>query len=93
MFSVTLLKLLSLSIYFVLKNLMNEQPYLTLNFELNMFVLIIEEELHAHYWNNKAKQALHSALNVQARANVYQAKNLILFLGDGESSLPLKSHS
>ncbi|XP_029285755.1 intestinal-type alkaline phosphatase 1-like [Cottoperca gobio] len=40
-----------------------------------------EEELHASYWNNKAKQALHTALNVQP--NIHQAKNLILFLGDG----------
>uniref|UniRef100_A0A3Q2PTI0 alkaline phosphatase n=1 Tax=Fundulus heteroclitus TaxID=8078 RepID=A0A3Q2PTI0_FUNHE len=42
---------------------------------------VIEEELHAEYWNNKAKQALHTALNVQP--NVHRAKNLILFLGDG----------
>ncbi|XP_034036723.1 intestinal-type alkaline phosphatase [Thalassophryne amazonica] len=40
-----------------------------------------EEELHASYWNNKAKQALHTALNVQP--NIHQAKNIILFLGDG----------
>ncbi|XP_017268792.1 intestinal-type alkaline phosphatase [Kryptolebias marmoratus] len=40
-----------------------------------------EEELHASYWNNKGKQALHSALNVQRSLN--RAKNLILFLGDG----------
>ncbi|KAF3835222.1 hypothetical protein F7725_027780 [Dissostichus mawsoni] len=33
------------------------------------------------YWNNKARQALHTALNVQP--DVHQAKNLILFLGDG----------
>ncbi|XP_054910784.1 intestinal-type alkaline phosphatase [Poeciliopsis prolifica] len=42
---------------------------------------VIEEELHPEYWNNKAKQALHTALNVQP--NVHRAKNLILFLGDG----------
>ncbi|XP_047229990.1 intestinal-type alkaline phosphatase [Girardinichthys multiradiatus] len=42
---------------------------------------VIEEELHADYWNNKAREALHAALNVQP--NVHQAKNLILFLGDG----------
>ncbi|KAM4740048.1 uncharacterized protein FYW61_004305 [Anableps anableps] len=50
---------------------------------LSMFVLLwfLKEELHAEYWNNKAKQALHTALNVQP--NVHQAKNLILFLGDG----------
>ncbi|KAM4547885.1 alkaline phosphatase-like [Odontesthes bonariensis] len=42
---------------------------------------ISEEELHANYWNNKGKQALHTALNIQS--NVHQAKNLILFLGDG----------
>ncbi|KAM7387970.1 hypothetical protein PAMP_024174 [Pampus punctatissimus] len=42
---------------------------------------INEEELHASYWNNKGSQALHTALNIQS--NVNQAKNLILFLGDG----------
>ncbi|CAL1592535.1 unnamed protein product [Knipowitschia caucasica] len=40
-----------------------------------------EEELHASYWNNKAKQALHRALGVQP--NLHKAKNVILFLGDG----------
>uniref|UniRef100_UPI0037E83F7C intestinal-type alkaline phosphatase n=1 Tax=Semicossyphus pulcher TaxID=241346 RepID=UPI0037E83F7C len=40
-----------------------------------------EEELHASYWNNQGRQALHAALNVQR--NVHKAKNLILFLGDG----------
>ncbi|XP_051231893.1 intestinal-type alkaline phosphatase [Dicentrarchus labrax] len=40
-----------------------------------------EEELHASYWNNKGRQALHTALNVQP--NLHQAKNIILFLGDG----------
>ncbi|XP_049910854.1 intestinal-type alkaline phosphatase [Epinephelus moara] len=42
---------------------------------------ISEEELHASYWNNKARQALHNAMNV--KPNLHQAKNLILFLGDG----------
>ncbi|XP_071342042.1 intestinal-type alkaline phosphatase isoform X2 [Trachinotus anak] len=42
---------------------------------------VSEEELHASYWNNKGRQALHTALNVQP--NLHQAKNLILFLGDG----------
>uniref|UniRef100_A0A3P8WD92 alkaline phosphatase n=2 Tax=Cynoglossus semilaevis TaxID=244447 RepID=A0A3P8WD92_CYNSE len=42
---------------------------------------VSEDELHADYWNNKGKQALHSALNIQP--NIRQAKNLILFLGDG----------
>ncbi|KAK2835400.1 hypothetical protein Q5P01_015884 [Channa striata] len=42
---------------------------------------ISEEERHATYWNNKGKQALNAALNIQQ--NVHQAKNLILFLGDG----------
>lgn len=42
-----------------------------------------EEELLASYWNNKGKQALHTALNVEP--NIHLAKNLILFLGDGES--------
>ncbi|XP_070764463.1 intestinal-type alkaline phosphatase [Enoplosus armatus] len=40
-----------------------------------------EEELHASYWNNQGRQALHTALNIQP--NLHQAKNLILFLGDG----------
>ncbi|XP_077441001.1 alkaline phosphatase-like [Vanacampus margaritifer] len=44
-------------------------------------VSVYEEELHATYWNNKGKQALHTALNVQP--NLHQAKNIILFLGDG----------
>lgn len=42
---------------------------------------ISEEELHASYWNNKGKQALYTALNVQP--NLHKAKNAILFLGDG----------
>ncbi|XP_062252383.1 intestinal-type alkaline phosphatase [Platichthys flesus] len=41
----------------------------------------LEEELHASYWNNKGREALHTALNVQP--NNHQAKNVILFLGDG----------
>ncbi|XP_060934429.1 intestinal-type alkaline phosphatase [Limanda limanda] len=41
----------------------------------------LEEERHASYWNNKGREALHTALNVQP--NNHQAKNLILFLGDG----------
>uniref|UniRef100_A0A667XGM2 alkaline phosphatase n=1 Tax=Myripristis murdjan TaxID=586833 RepID=A0A667XGM2_9TELE len=40
-----------------------------------------EEELHARYWNNKGKQALHDALSM--KPNLHRAKNLILFLGDG----------
>ncbi|XP_015826219.3 alkaline phosphatase [Nothobranchius furzeri] len=47
----------------------------------NLTFCISEEELHASYWNNKGKQALHTALNNQP--NVRRAKNLILFLGDG----------
>ncbi|XP_061594470.1 intestinal-type alkaline phosphatase [Cololabis saira] len=42
---------------------------------------ISDEELTPSYWNNKAKQALHSALSVQRSER--KAKNLILFLGDG----------
>ncbi|XP_056132439.1 intestinal-type alkaline phosphatase [Lampris incognitus] len=45
------------------------------------FSNIQEEELHANYWNNKGRQALHAALNVKPNTN--KAKNLILFLGDG----------
>nr|XP_061790996.1 alkaline phosphatase-like [Nerophis lumbriciformis] len=44
-------------------------------------VSVNEEELHASYWNNKAKQSLHTALNIQP--NLHKAKNIILFLGDG----------
>ncbi|XP_077463818.1 alkaline phosphatase-like [Stigmatopora argus] len=44
-------------------------------------VSVNEEELHATYWNNKARQSLHTALNIQP--NVHKAKNIILFLGDG----------
>uniref|UniRef100_A0A3Q3WFU6 alkaline phosphatase n=1 Tax=Mola mola TaxID=94237 RepID=A0A3Q3WFU6_MOLML len=43
--------------------------------------VLIEEELHPSYWNNKAKQALYTAMKVQP--NVHQAKNTIFFLGDG----------
>ncbi|XP_034439346.1 intestinal-type alkaline phosphatase [Hippoglossus hippoglossus] len=42
---------------------------------------VSEEELHASYWNNKGREALHTAMNVQP--NNHQAKNVILFLGDG----------
>ncbi|XP_037106269.1 alkaline phosphatase-like [Syngnathus acus] len=42
---------------------------------------VYEEELHASYWNHKGKEALHTALNIQP--NLHQAKNTILFLGDG----------
>lgn len=48
-----------------------------------VFFMLVEEELHASYWNNKGKQALYVAMNVQP--NLHQAKNIILFLGDGES--------
>ncbi|XP_073332801.1 alkaline phosphatase-like [Pagrus major] len=44
-------------------------------------VSVSEEELHPDYWNNKAKQALYTAMNAQP--NIHKAKNLILFLGDG----------
>ncbi|XP_020497220.3 intestinal-type alkaline phosphatase [Labrus bergylta] len=40
-----------------------------------------DEELHASYWNHQGREALHSALSAQR--NLHQAKNLILFLGDG----------
>ncbi|XP_068445809.1 intestinal-type alkaline phosphatase-like [Clinocottus analis] len=42
---------------------------------------ISEEELHASYWNNKAKASLDAALNV--KPNLYKAKNVVFFLGDG----------
>lgn len=40
-------------------------------------------ELHADFWNTKARQALFTAINVQP--NTRKAKNMILFIGDGES--------
>lgn len=52
---------------------------------LHVFVLLADDERHASYWNNKGRQALHTALNIQP--NLHRAKNLILFLGDGESFL------
>lgn len=51
------------------------------------FFLILDEELDASYWNNKASKALSAAL--QAPRNLERAKNLILFLGDGESFFSL----
>lgn len=48
-------------------------------------VSLAEDELDPNYWNNKAKQSIHGALAVQRVQQ--QAKNLILFLGDGESFL------
>ncbi|XP_068599630.1 intestinal-type alkaline phosphatase-like [Brachionichthys hirsutus] len=39
------------------------------------------EELHASYWNNKGREALQTAMTVKLSNN--QAKNIILFLGDG----------
>ncbi|XP_019953907.1 intestinal-type alkaline phosphatase [Paralichthys olivaceus] len=42
---------------------------------------VSEEELHASYWNNKGWEALQTAINIQP--NNHQAKNIILFLGDG----------
>ncbi|XP_041863336.1 intestinal-type alkaline phosphatase [Melanotaenia boesemani] len=41
----------------------------------------LAEERNADYWNNKGRQALHTALNNQP--NMHKAKNIILFLGDG----------
>ncbi|XP_071371433.1 intestinal-type alkaline phosphatase [Centroberyx affinis] len=54
---------------------------LFLSVEWSWAFSVSEEELHASYWNNKAKQALHSALSM--KPNVHKAKNVILFLGDG----------
>lgn len=45
-------------------------------------VLPADDERLASYWNNKAKEALNVAL--QKQPNLHQAKNVILFLGDGE---------
>lgn len=40
-------------------------------------------ELRTDFWNNKGRQALFKAMNVQP--NIRKAKNMILFIGDGES--------
>lgn len=40
-------------------------------------------ELRTDFWNNKGRQALFTAMNVQP--NIKKAKNMILFIGDGES--------
>jgi alkaline phosphatase len=39
----------------------------------------------ASHWNNKAKAELATSLNLQKLLNNGQAKNVILFLGDGMS--------
>lgn len=57
--------------------------WLTLPYCILFFFLLIEEELHASYWNKQGRQAIQTALNIEP--NLSQAKNLILFLGDGES--------
>lgn len=53
----------------------------------NLCVFISPEtdtrELRADFWNNKGRQALFTAMNVQP--NTKKAKNMILFIGDGES--------
>ncbi|KAF3690800.1 Intestinal-type alkaline phosphatase [Channa argus] len=48
---------------------------------VHCILCISEDERHASYWNNKGSQAIYDALNIQP--NVKQAKNVILFLGDG----------
>ncbi|XP_039888457.1 intestinal-type alkaline phosphatase-like [Simochromis diagramma] len=40
-----------------------------------------KDELEPFYWNNKGRNAIHAALNKPR--NSHQAKNAILFLGDG----------
>lgn len=40
-------------------------------------------ERRTDFWNNKGRQALFKAMNVQP--NFRKAKNMILFIGDGES--------
>ncbi|XP_010897006.1 intestinal-type alkaline phosphatase [Esox lucius] len=52
--------------------------FLSLDWTLSV---IPEREVHPSFWNNKGKQALHSALSL--KPNVHRAKNSILFLGDG----------
>ncbi|XP_045906616.1 intestinal-type alkaline phosphatase-like [Micropterus dolomieu] len=48
---------------------------------LQLTLSVSEEELHASYWNKQGRQAIQTALNIEP--NLSQAKNLILFLGDG----------
>lgn len=48
---------------------------------LTLTLCYSDDERLASYWNNKAKDALNVAL--QQQPNLHQAKNVILFLGDG----------
>ena len=41
------------------------------------------EEENPSFWNEQAAAAIEATFKIQARTN--QAKNLIIFLGDGES--------
>lgn len=44
-------------------------------------------ELRSDFWNNKGKEAIFTALKVQP--HIKRAKNMILFIGDGESEQQL----
>lgn len=63
------------------------KPWQKLSIFFYLCVFIYPErdvrELHADFWNNKGRQALFTAMNVQP--NTRKAKNMILFIGDGES--------
>lgn len=61
---------------------LNDTADFTSYLQTNCFFMSADDELLPSYWNNKAKEALHTALKIQP--NVHKAKNVILFLGDGE---------
>lgn len=79
--------------YYAVYSLKNIETHLNGSNHLHIyFVSLIEDELEPFYWNNKGRNAIHAALNKPR--NSHQAKNAILFLGDGKSKkeifLPFK---
>ncbi|KAG9329438.1 hypothetical protein JZ751_004768, partial [Albula glossodonta] len=53
---------------------------------LSCHVVSTVKEESPHFWNVKGREALNAALNL--KPNLHRAKNLILFLGDGEAKSP-----
>ena len=64
----------------------------TKNFRIGIFLAVhhSEQEKEPKFWNDWAQKTLTKALSLQT-LNKNQAKNLILFLGDGEPSTTLRS--
>ncbi|KAI6073820.1 Alkaline phosphatase [Aix galericulata] len=60
---------------------------LTLLAQLCLASLVPENEKDPEYWRQQAQETLRDALRLQ-RLNQNVAKNLILFLGDGEMGTP-----